>query len=90
MSKLLSLPIFSCLLVEQAEIEMAVEIFALAMEFPFVFNSQWFECIFGREISTAAKTLPIEIIEAAQKRGRERDLWKTAKELLAELDPKPS
>ncbi len=48
-------------------------------------NSRWFEDIAGREIATAAETLLPDVVAAAQKRGRERDIWETAAELLAEF-----
>ena len=45
----------------------------------------------GAAVSTiitgvAAQVLPPEAIAAAQERGRTRDLWETAKELLAEME----
>jgi len=75
----------SLILIERAKIEVAVEIAALAEQHPFVGNSRWFEDIAGREIAQAAETLPSEVVIAAQERGRARDLWETAAELLKEL-----
>jgi len=64
----------------------AVELYALAARYPCVANSRWFEDVFGRQIDALAETLPAEAVEAARKRGRARDMWETAKELLAELE----
>jgi len=65
--------------------ERAVELYALASSHAFVANSHWFHEIAGRHIAAAAESLPLEVVAAAQERGRARDLWETAKELLEEL-----
>jgi tetratricopeptide (TPR) repeat protein len=64
----------------------AVEIWALAKYHPLVTHSKWFEDVAGRELDDLAATLPTEVAEAAQARGRALDLWQTAAELLAELE----
>jgi tetratricopeptide (TPR) repeat protein len=79
------LPIVPVLLADVGEVERAVEIYALAERHPFVSNSVLFEDIAGRHIGTAAATLPPEVVEAARARGRGRDMWATAAELLEEL-----
>ena len=48
-------------------------------------HSQWFEDVFGKHIAAAAEGLSPEAVEAARERGRARDVWETAKELLEEL-----
>ena len=68
------------------DVERAVELYALASRYPYVANSRWFEDVAGREIAAAAATLPPDVVAAAQERGRARDLWATAEELLAELE----
>jgi hypothetical protein len=65
--------------------ERAVELYALAESQPFVANSQLFEDIAGKHVAATAATLPADVVEAAQTRGRARDWWETAEELLAEL-----
>ena len=62
-----------------------MELYALASRYAFVANSQWFEDVAGRHITAAAESLPPEVVVAAQERGRARDLWETARELLGEL-----
>jgi tetratricopeptide (TPR) repeat protein len=81
-----SLPIASLLLADQDEKAQAIELYNFALQNPFVANSRWFEDIAGRHIAAIAATLPPEVVEAAQARGRARDLWETASELLAELE----
>ena len=49
-------------------------------------NSVWFADVVGNEITAAAESLPPEVVAAAKDRGRARDLWETARELLAELE----
>jgi hypothetical protein len=78
----------SLILIECMKIEMALEIAALAEQYPFVGNSRWFEDIAGQEIAKVAESLPAEVVTAAQERGRARDLWETASELLTELTAK--
>jgi hypothetical protein len=48
-------------------------------------SAQLFEKIAGGHIRAAAATLPPEVVEAAQARGRALDWWEVAQELLAEL-----
>jgi tetratricopeptide (TPR) repeat protein len=79
------LPALALLLVDQGEVERAVELYALASRYPLVANSRWFEDIAGRHIAAAAQ-LPPDVVAAAQERGRARDLWATVEELLAELE----
>jgi hypothetical protein len=63
----------------------AIEVWALAKRHPYVANSQWFEDVAGRELEALAVSLPPEVVEAAQERGRALDLWEEAAVLLEEL-----
>ncbi len=78
------------LFLDQGEIEHAVELIALVWGFPVAANSRWFEDVVGREITTAAESLAPDVTAAARERGRNRDLWATASELLEEFSKKPS
>ena len=78
-------PAYALLLVDGGEVERAVELYALAAQSPFVANSQWFEDVAGKHIASAVEGLPPEVVAAAQERGRARDLWETAQELLQQL-----
>jgi hypothetical protein len=82
---LLSLAAVSLLLADAGQAERAVEIFALASRYDYVANSRWFEDVIGNHIAAAAATLPPEVVAAAQERGKARDLWETAQELLEDL-----
>ena len=82
---LLALPVVALLLADQGQAERAVELYALAWRHPVVSNSRWYEDIAGRELAAVAALLPLEVRTAAQARGRARDLWATAQELLDEL-----
>jgi predicted ATPase/tetratricopeptide (TPR) repeat protein len=73
------------LLADEGEAEQAVELYALASCYDYVANSKWFEDVAGAHIAAVAETLPPEVVTAAQERGRARDLWETAQELLEEL-----
>ena len=71
---------------QSTSVERAIELYAVVSRYPYVANSRWFEDIAGQHIAAAAESLPPEVVQAARERGRARDLWKTAKELLAELE----
>jgi hypothetical protein len=64
----------------------AVELYALLYRYPHVANSRWYEDVVGKQITAIAKTLPADVVAAAQERGKTRDLWETAEELLEELE----
>jgi tetratricopeptide (TPR) repeat protein len=73
------------LLADEGEAERGVELYALALRYPYVANSCWFEEVIGRHIAAAAAALPAGIAEAARERGRERDLAATLEEIRQEL-----
>ena len=75
----------SLLLADEGDVERAIELYAPASRYPFVSSSRWFEDVAGREIASAAATLPAEQRAAARQRGQARDLAATAEELLTEL-----
>jgi len=80
-----ALATIALLLADEEEPERAVEIYALTeRENPFPHNS-WSFAVYRRELAAIAAALPADVAAAAQTRGRERDLWATAEELLAEL-----
>jgi len=81
----IALPAVALLLADQGQAERATELYALAWSVPHIAHSRWYEDIAGRELAAVAAGLPAEVREAAQARGRARDLWATAQELLAEL-----
>jgi len=80
-----ALPGIALLFADDGEVERAVELYALASTQGIVANSKWFDDIAGDEIAAASAKLPAEVVEAAKARGRARDLWETAEELLEEL-----
>ncbi len=82
---LLILSAQALILAEQGRIERAVELYALTMEYPMVKDQQWFEDVTGQHILAVTATLLPEVVTTAQERGRARDLWETASELLNEL-----
>jgi tetratricopeptide (TPR) repeat protein len=79
------MPIVSLLLVDHGEVEQAIELYSLASQHPFVSQGQLFEDIAGRHITALAASLPSDVVEAAKARGKEREMWDTASELLEEL-----
>ncbi len=81
-----ALPAMALFLADQGQEERAVELYALASRHPLVANSRWFEDVAGKHIAAVAATLPPDVVAAAQERGRARDLWTTAAELLVELE----
>lgn len=86
-----AMPIYFALLgaallyLDQGQVERALELFALGTNHPLIAKARLFEDLAGREVEAAAASLPAEVAEAAQVRGRQRDLFATAAELLQEL-----
>ena len=75
-------PVFA----DRNEPERAVELYALASRlYPLTVTSHWHKDVAGCYIDAAAATLPPEGVPAAEERGRDLDLWETAKALLAKL-----
>ena len=70
---------------DEIQPEQAVELYALAKRYPNLANCGWVEILAGRHITAAAAILRPELAAAAEARGKDRDLWATAAELLAEL-----
>ncbi|MCB0083528.1 MAG: hypothetical protein KDE47_21450, partial [Caldilineaceae bacterium] len=85
-----ALPAIVKLLVIQEEPLLAVEIHTMAMQMPGLKQSSAFEHLVGVSGIAAADQLPPEIAAAAQERGRQRDLWATAAELLAHIETQAS
>jgi hypothetical protein len=68
-------------LAEQANLEYAVEIYGLALCYPLIANSLWFEVVVGHRISTLAEGLSPTVLTAARARGQARSLDTTIQEL---------
>jgi hypothetical protein len=81
---LYALPIAALLLADVGQAERAVEVYALACRYGFVACSRLWEDIAGRRMAALAAALPPDLVAAAQERGRSRDPWATADELLGE------
>jgi DNA-binding SARP family transcriptional activator/predicted ATPase len=73
------------LLADEGQLERAVELYAVTLDYPLVANSRLAEDLAGRHIAAVAAQLPPGIAAAAQARGRARDLETTMAGLLAEL-----
>lgn len=63
------------------EVAMAVELYTLALQHQHVANSRWFCDVVGQHI-TAPENLSLDVVEAAQMRGRARNLATTIQELM--------
>ena len=57
-----TLPGIALFYADKAEIERAVELYALASTLGMVANSKWFDDIAGDEIAAAAEELPAEVV----------------------------
>jgi hypothetical protein len=79
-----ALPALALLEADQGNIERAIELYALAHNYPYVANSRWFEDIAGRHINTQSSSIPAERVPIAQNRGRLLDTWETIGQWLAE------
>ena len=63
----------------------AVELYELARQHKHVANSKWFEDIAGKSITAASQGLPPAVVDAAQSRGKGRQLAPTIQELWIEV-----
>jgi hypothetical protein len=86
MTLMVLIPTLVLLQLLQGELEQAVELYALCLRYPAVANSQISEEWVGQYAVGVMEALPPEVVAAAQERGRARDLWDTAAELLDELE----
>jgi len=68
------------------EAERAIEIYALAANWPVVVSSVWFKDVAGRRIEAIAVTLPPGVVAAARARGLACKVEATVRRLLDELD----
>jgi predicted ATPase len=83
---MVAIPAIALLLVDRGHVARAVELYALVRRHPSPAGSVWHEDVAGKHIAAAAaQHLPPQDVEAAQGRGRARDLWETGKRLLEEL-----
>jgi tetratricopeptide (TPR) repeat protein len=63
------------LAVDRGQVERGIEYYALASNTPVFASSSWYKDVIQRDIVTASKSLPQEIVKAAEVRGRSLDLW---------------
>ena len=79
------LPVVALLLVDENQIERAVEIYSHIESHPIVSNSRWWRDAVGHTIDHAGSSLSSSVLEAAKARGKLMDLWETAEGLLDEF-----
>jgi tetratricopeptide (TPR) repeat protein len=78
---LLALPVAALLAVDEDAPVLAIELYALAAQSPFIAQSRWYRDVAGSHIDALAATLPAKTVTTARKRGHERDWWVTAQSL---------
>ena len=71
---------------QNGDLARSQELYAAVCQNPVVATSVWFKDLYGRRIDGFAEILQPEVVAAAQERGRKRDLWETAAELLEEME----
>jgi tetratricopeptide (TPR) repeat protein len=80
-----AVPAAALLLAINGQAERAVELCGLIDEKAMCGKTPWFEDVAGKTIKELAADLSPEVVEAARERGRQRDLFITAAELLKEF-----
>jgi len=78
----IGLPVVALLLVDENQIERAVEIYSQVKSHPIVGTSRWWRDAVGHKIDHAGSSLSSSVLDAAKARGKSLDLWETAKGLL--------
>jgi predicted ATPase len=81
-----ALAVGALLTLDAGDAERAVERYALALRYPYVAHSRYYQDVVGVHIAAAAAALPQDVVAVAEERSRARDLWVTVEELLAELE----
>lgn len=76
---------YARLLFDLGQPEKAIALYTLSCNFPYIRNSRWFADVAGNDINQYMTTLPKEIVESAQKRGRTLDYKETVDRLIEEL-----
>jgi DNA-binding SARP family transcriptional activator/predicted ATPase/tetratricopeptide (TPR) repeat protein len=76
------------LLADARRWEQAVEAYAVVMTDPIVANSRWFADMVGNRMDLAREHLPAEVLQAAESRGREGDLFDALGRLAVEISTK--
>jgi predicted ATPase/DNA-binding SARP family transcriptional activator len=84
----LCLPVAAVMLSRVGEVEKAIEVQAMMLRYPPISGSSWYEDTCWRYINQASSALPPQVVQARRERGRQRDLFSTAEELLKELSGK--
>ena len=79
-------PAVALYLLKQGQMLLALELYTLACQYAYVANSRWFEEIAGRHVQAAKAGLPADLVAERDHRGKERDMWATATELLTKLE----
>ena len=74
-------------LARSGEVEQAATVWAQALCWPYVANSQFYDDVVGQELTGITADLPADILAAARENGRSQDIWGMAEQLLAELSP---
>lgn len=85
---MLALSVIAIMLAEAGDLEQALELYATVTDHPCAGNAKWFEDVFGKPLSALAAGLPVELIAAAQERGRGRKLAEVGKDYLKNLKTK--
>jgi tetratricopeptide (TPR) repeat protein len=80
-------PALALLSIKEGEVEQGLTFYAHAYSHNCISESQWFEDVIGKQLASVTEDAPPEMIASAQARGEGLDPWKTAQELLVEMEP---
>ena len=81
----LALGAYVNVLLDEQQVERAVELEALVMNHPFAANSRFYQNLHAQPVARAAECLPPEVVAAAKARGQARTRLATLDEVWAEL-----
>jgi predicted ATPase len=76
------LPAAARLAAGRGEVERAIELYALAEQYPYVSTSWWFRDMVGEEAKGWLNLLQPDVADAARERGRAHTLWGVVGDLL--------
>ncbi len=79
---MLCAPMTAVLLADNDHPKEAIAAYAFATNHPMIANSVWFDEVVGELVRTGTAKLPSDIVQEAQKQGRESDPWQMGEALL--------
>jgi tetratricopeptide (TPR) repeat protein len=80
-----ALPALALLEAAQGKQEQAIKVYEIALQFPYIANSKWFEEAAGKQISALKARLPVDQVDGPVERGSSLEMWHVIKDWLGDF-----